>query len=375
MKAFIVHAWNFKPASLYPYRCDGVEYVDSVIRTIERVFADTGDVVAIDSKSFFAGETIRNNLEGQLRDSQLIIVLLDGLRPNVVYEMGYAVALNKAKILCLCEKDATVLVRNYYSNPLGVPTIKGTLETIENPRLDISSAFSDCSDILLMKYDRFNLDDLYAELKKYIANIKSSSLNACAVQKAIHEDGFEDQELAKDEGEDSDCKAKDDVSADNSPSSEKYRRLNVWELFKQQKYNEIEQLETNRLCNYGKKTKALTYFVQKKFSKAIEIFSLLIKEKGGLKSSSAYFLGVCYLAQERYFEAFVNLLHAKKLGYRPKSGSVDELLDACASYVDFEEWNELFRQEKIIHGPMSSSINATEMVENQDVDKLPKSEC
>ena len=149
MKAFIVHAWNFKPASLYPHRCDGIEYIDSVIRTIERVFADTHDEVTIDSKSFIAGETIRNNLQGQLRDSQLIIVLLDGLRPNVIYEMGYAAALENSKILCLCEKDATVLVRNYYPNPLSIPTIKGSYETIENPKLEMSSAFSDCSDIII----------------------------------------------------------------------------------------------------------------------------------------------------------------------------------------------------------------------------------
>lgn len=348
MKAFIVHAWNFKPASLYPHRCDGIEYIDSVIRTIERVFADTHDEVTIDSKSFIAGETIRNNLQGQLRDSQLIIVLLDGLRPNVIYEMGYAAALENSKILCLCEKDATVLVRNYYPNPLNIPTIKGSYETIENPKLEMSSAFSDCSDILIMKYDRFNLDDFYEELKKYIANFKSSSANACVVQKAIEENGLEDQDPAKGECEDADYKAKENAHEEENLSSEKYSRLNVWNLFRQQKYNEIEQLETNLLCNYGKQIKALTFFVQKKFSKAIEIFNILIKEKGGLKSMSAYYLGVCYLAQERYFEAFVNLLHAKKLDFQPKSGSVDELLDTCASKVDFEEWKELFAQDIII---------------------------
>lgn len=336
MVAFIVHAWNFKPASLYPHRCDGIEYIDSVIRTIQRVFKDTNNEIRLDSTSFIAGETIRNNLQTQLRDAELIIVLLDGLRPNVLYEMGYAAALDSTKILCLCEENATVLVRNYYPNPLSVPTTSGKFETIENPKLNIASAFSDCSDILTMTYDRFNLDHLYDELKKYINNLTSTSCTK-AVQDSVSNVEMEKEENA------TETSNTDEINQTNQNSdANNYHKENIWELFRNKKYDQIELIDITLLSSEEQQVKGMAFMIQKKYSKAIDIFNALTKEKGKLKSSSVFFLGLCYLAQKRYFEAFVNLIHAKKLNYQPDNGEVDELIDICATKVDYEEWRDLF---------------------------------
>lgn len=357
MKAFIVHAWNNEKASLYHPICDGIEYINSTIKTIKKTFESADIEIKYDANSFKADDTIRRNFQKQIKDANLIIVLLDGLRPNVVYEMGYAAALENKKILCLCEKDATILVRNLYPDPLSVPAINGEKYTIINPKLDIYTALSDCSDLFILKYNRFDMDDLEEQLKNYLDENPIQTSKEQKIQTTIQN---QDCEISEDPEESTSRKSNNAISekdsknpildksaSDDRTSSSKTENLPrkyVWELFKNGKDEEIQKIDNAKLDPYSKKTKALSFFRQKKISDAIDAFKLLLNEKDALKHSAYYFLGVCYLFQNKYFEGFTYLLNAKLNNYTPKTGSIDDLLDMIADEIHFPDWKKLFQQ-------------------------------
>lgn len=355
MKAFIVHAWNNEKASLYHPICDGIEYIQSVIRTIKKSFEKSGIEIKYDANSFRADDTIRRNFQKQIKDAQLIVVLLDGLRPNVVYEMGYAAALENKKILCLSEKNATILVRNFYPDPLAVPAINGEKYTILNPKLDVYAALSDCSDLFILKYDRFDMDDLKDQLRTYLDEYVVQTPKEQQIQTTIqnqdsefsdeiNEQNCETTENANSPQNDSSTESCESRSKDSSHTNngEIYPRKYIWDLFENGKDDEIQKIDNSRLDPYSKKTKALSFFRQKKISDAIDAFKLLLNEKDSLRYSAYYFLGVCYLFQSKYFEAFTYLLNAKINGYTPKTSTIDDLIDLFAEKINFQDWKKIF---------------------------------
>lgn len=355
MKAFIVHAWNNEKASLYHPICDGIEYIQSVISTIKKSFEKSGIEIKYDANSFRADDTIRRNFQKQIKDAQLIVVLLDGLRPNVVYEMGYAAALENKKILCLSEKNATILVRNFYPEPLAVPATNGLKYTILNPKLDVYSALSDCSDLFILKYDRFDMDDLKEQLKAYLDEYAIQTPKEKQIQTTIQKQDSEFSDEINEENSENSENTNSSQSASSTDSCESrlndsthlnsdeiYPRKYIWDLFVNGKDDEIQKIDNSRLDPYSKKTKALSFFRQKKISDAIDAFKLLFNEKESLRYSAYYFLGVCYLFQRKYFEAFTYLLNAKINGYTPKASTIDELIDLFAEEINFKDWKKLF---------------------------------
>lgn len=92
MNLFVVHGWHTPKTSLYPHLCDGIEYIDGAIEAIRRAAKEADIKFNIDHESFVSGETLRINLKKNIEGADIVIVLLDGLRPNIVYELGYAEA-------------------------------------------------------------------------------------------------------------------------------------------------------------------------------------------------------------------------------------------------------------------------------------------
>lgn len=355
MRAFIVHAWNNENASLFPPICDGIEYIHSTIRTIKKSFENSGITVNYDANTFRADDTIRRNFQKQIKDSQLIIVLLDGLRPNVVYEMGYAAALDNKKIICLCEKNATILVRNLYPDPLSVPCVNGSLQKILNPKLDIHTNLSDCSDLFILRYDRFNMEDLESQLQSYIDDFSLTSSKEQQIQQKVQSQSSqesENQDIPQENVSESSTicsnhSQEDSNNNKNITTQDKiYQRDYIWNLYLNGKDCEIQKIDNSKLDAYSKKTKALSYFRQKKFSDAIDAFKLLLEEKDAIRYSACYFLGVCYLMQNKYFEAFSFLLNAKIHNYKPKTSSIEELISLFADEIHFPDWDKIFSPHK-----------------------------
>jgi nucleoside 2-deoxyribosyltransferase len=128
-RCFIIHAWS--PA--------GMKHVISHIKT---ALKDNFHVIV--DQDFGAGESIRKQALEGIRDAALVVAVVDDLRPNVVFELGYALALGKPCIP-LVREGAVVNVRDYFP--------KKECGGVENPALDMNAHFSDLKDLKWCPYD------------------------------------------------------------------------------------------------------------------------------------------------------------------------------------------------------------------------------
>ena len=88
------------------------------------------------------------------------IVILNGLRPNIVFEYGILKGLEKPCIV-LVEQEAEIDVKNFYKEALDLP----------NPILSIDKHFSDIKDNFHITYDRYNMKDFRSMIKDEYENI------------------------------------------------------------------------------------------------------------------------------------------------------------------------------------------------------------
>jgi hypothetical protein len=198
-KIFVIRPWHDQSSSLYPHIMDGVEYIDGVIDALRASFPPKTYELRVDTEVFVPGESLRANVAREITDAEIVLVLLDGLRPNVVYELGIAHALQARlgsnpgdggkRVIPIAEANATVLVRNFYPSPLRVPMRDGSINTPLNPPLDLSAAWSDGSDILVHRYDRLNLAaDIRTLVLRTIQRIVGDPAKGTMVADAAMED-------------------------------------------------------------------------------------------------------------------------------------------------------------------------------------------
>jgi len=127
-RCFVIHAWS----------PPGVRHVITHIRNALK------DNFHVRADLDFTGESIREQVLAAIEDAALVICILDDLRPNIPFELGYAYALGKPYVLMVRE-GAQVNVRDYYP--------EGQREGKENPALNVDAHFSDIKDLLLVEYD------------------------------------------------------------------------------------------------------------------------------------------------------------------------------------------------------------------------------
>ncbi|MEW4454579.1 tetratricopeptide repeat protein [Bremerella sp. JC817] len=296
-KIFLVRPWHSPSASLYPPIMDGVEYINDVIRIMERVLGDEGFEVRVDEKVFTPGLTLRENLHREIFDADLVLCLLDGLRPNVIYELGFAYGWHQFKqknksatedgkeadapsIVCFAEKNATVLVRNLYPEPLAVPTVDGQRARILNPKLEVCKMFSDNADLLISNYDRLDLSgSLERELRKLVKAFRGAKSKQTIVRDATKSETID-------------------------PSDSSLQSQDWWQLYQEGKYVKV----VNRLQkpkDFGeRKVLALSLMKLGKLYESISIWNLLLEEADDDKSGGILFhLGICYYAVGEYSTA------------------------------------------------------------------------
>ena len=317
MKVFVIHAWNFVNASLYPHTCDGVEYIDAALKKIEK--ASSGHEFRIDKNSFVPGLTVQENLKNSMDDVDIIFVLLDGLRPNVTYELGYALAIagkDKKKVICLKEKNATVLVRNYYHNPMKVPTKHNGDVIVYNPELDVSKHLCDYSGFIFLEYDRFDLDALEAMVKNEIDRWD----NYLQMQKV--KEGNVSENI------------KNDIEQQDKSEVERNQETNNL-------MPALLQMEPEQRFNV-----AMSLIITEKTNQAITLFNSLIDDaKYGPRSS--FYIAICQYFLKNYYEATVFAIKSIAMGYESKESKVkpQTILAACQNYTGFTEWENIIKTE------------------------------
>lgn len=291
-RVFIIRPWSNPAASLYPPTMDGVEYIGSVLKVIKRAFDPGRFDVRFDEEVFIPGLTLRQNLERELVNAEIVIAILDGLRPNVVYELGFAFGYREGKqigpdepdrhIFCLAEKDATVLVRNYYPDPLAVPTTTGTVAKILNPRLNVCSSFSDNSDLLILHYDRLDLDGtLLARLTRLANDVLL----------------VESKQFVAAEGA-----ATETVPDPPEAGQQEDRLQRLWDLYRKRQYADVISTAQSPDNAEEKKVVALALMKTGRIFEATQLWRELV-EIQSVEASALFHLGVCHYVMREFEKA------------------------------------------------------------------------
>jgi hypothetical protein len=275
---------------------DGVEYIDSVISVIKSVFQEDFDV-RIDEDVFVPGETIRQNLERELTNADVVLALLDGLRPNVVYELGFAYGQRRGtggeespEIVCLMDRNATVLVRNHYPEAKAVPTITGEDVTVLNPPLDLAGSFSDNADLLVLTYDRLDLEStLKIPLRRWHSRLQSEESKTGAASASMPEEGPSEEE---------------------SPALD-----DLWEHYTNGQYESVVEGISSPSSYEERKVFALSLMKLGKIYEAMQMWrQMAIEGEREVSPGTHLHLGICHYVIKEYEMAAYHFQRAKNLG-------------------------------------------------------------
>ena len=333
---------------------DGVEYVNAVLKTIRNTFGPDRFEVRIDEDVFIPGLTLRQNLERELIDAEIILAILDGLRPNVVYELGFAFGLreasdigtdeNERQIICLAERNATVLVRNYYPDPMAVPTTTGETVKILNPPLNICSSFSDNADLLLLTYDRLDLEaSLACKLSKLISDIQREDSKQDLASEAA---GTEPRPTITDESVR--LPTSDGSTADSgiplsggqtsqTPTQAESASLAIetsalWDAYEARQYDLILEKTQPPKSSEQRKVLALSLMKLGRIYDAMQTWKELLST-GTSEAAANFHLGVCYYIIRDYDKAALYFNEAEAVeGSSPRILKWQERLNAKRRY-------------------------------------------
>jgi len=157
--------------SLKGYKCvilhtdkQYVSYIDNVIHIIREIMGNYFEVETL-SDAIKPQESIREKILNLLKDCVLGIVILDGLRPNVILEYGALLALGKP-VIVLRDENAEIDIKN----------LDDSLKGISNPKLDIDKHLSDVKDSWCPPYDWRNPEELRERLENDLKRLKDDIL-------------------------------------------------------------------------------------------------------------------------------------------------------------------------------------------------------
>lgn len=309
---FVVRPWHAPATSLYPPVMDGVEYIDGVIEALKLAFPAEKYDVRVDEDVFSEGESIRAMVSREVSSAEVVIVLLDGFRPNVLYELGIAHAMQNRvsdgtakRVIPLAEQNATVLVRNYYRTPLQVPLIGGGIGVPLNPPLDLATAWSDGADVLVRRYDRLHLQrDISKIVKRIISSLASDTPKASLTSEGANaEDKSLEEEIHDQNGE-----------GNTQVDTERASIGNLGHLYKSGDVKEVVRLGAGANHPKARKLVALSYMKLGRVSEALDIWKELLKDREEVKSS-VFHIGVCNYAMYQFAEAQLYFKRAVEARY------------------------------------------------------------
>jgi hypothetical protein len=120
-----------------------------LIECIQIVFREHFQVVLTPS-ALESGASQRDQITALIDGCKFSIVVLDGLRPNVVFEYGILHG-KGIPVILLKEKNSEVDIRGYYDN---VPDL-----SISPVLLNLDRQFSDVKDVNYRTWDRFSIKE------------------------------------------------------------------------------------------------------------------------------------------------------------------------------------------------------------------------
>jgi nucleoside 2-deoxyribosyltransferase len=130
-----------------------VEYIYPLLSQLEGILEEKG------FKPKRLGDEIRNSedyletLESMVEDCSLALIVLDGFRPNVLFEFGYLKG-KKKPIIVLQSRDAQINIKTLYrdTDDSGLTSTQFH-RRLSNPKLDVSFHLSDFAGKHVTKID------------------------------------------------------------------------------------------------------------------------------------------------------------------------------------------------------------------------------
>jgi len=155
-----------------------VPYIENVIKTIKDVLKIYNIEVKTLPDTVKPQESNLQTIFNLSKDCILGIVILDGLRPNVVWEYGLLYGLGKP-IIVLKDKEAEIDIKNLDDN------LKDKLEKhhISNPKLNIDKHLSNVKDLHYTTYDWRSPKKLEEVLKDEIKKSKDKIISKIEILK------------------------------------------------------------------------------------------------------------------------------------------------------------------------------------------------
>ena len=177
-----------------------VEYIYAFLAQIEKVLIEKGFKPQRLGQEIRSGEDYFNKLEKIIKDCVLGVVILDGFRPNVLFEFGYLKG-KKKPIIILQSKDACICVKTLYqSTEYSGLSPSSFNNKLKNPPIDIQYHFSDfagkhiaymdwtCKDtephhpsVVLIK----ELEKIEEQIIEETKNVKTRNIPAPSIQEML----------------------------------------------------------------------------------------------------------------------------------------------------------------------------------------------
>lgn len=140
------------------------EHIEIVIDCVERVIKEKEnyEVKRLDN-SLKSEDSQYKELTDLLSECSFGVIILDGLRPNVLFEYGILKGLEKPCIVLLEEK-ANVDVINYFPEDKDIE--------IKNPKVDADKHFSDIKDRFYVRYNKNKPKEIRDKIKKEYSKLE-----------------------------------------------------------------------------------------------------------------------------------------------------------------------------------------------------------
>ena len=152
------------PRSCFVVFSSREKHVEVVIDCIENVFdrVEKYEIIRLD-QHLKSGDSQYGELKDFLSTCCFAVVILDGFRPNVLFEYGIIKGLEKPCIVLL-EEHATVDIQSFF------PSSQEGLSA--NPEIDMDKHFSDVKDRFYVRYDKNNPKQIREKLREEYSKLK-----------------------------------------------------------------------------------------------------------------------------------------------------------------------------------------------------------